>query len=339
MSVTRRSQTERRQQLRRGDSGPKPPLKSGRGIGSELADGRHGGAAHARHPRAGDGCSSTYPWVHGPAAAEACRRHNRSWQAARVQRSVAQTAPKAPATRGPTARHHSYQRSRQPRNRPKMQRSPVATGPNVHLVRQRRQCEAILWLFINSTYGRTGSPPTSTWSGSVASTHTGDLLTTGLPPVIHRRRVAAINRDRFALNLPPQTRSLDRLGDRRRRPVENCSETMPGRLADGEHRIATGNSCRHANPSDLSLALLDAGPVAARGAPPDGVRNWPRPPAPAPRMTRPSTHGTAPRRRHRRRTAAGHEEPDPAGETGYAGRVTRSRPSNARSPGTSTAAR
>ncbi len=33
------------------------------------------------------------------------------------------------------------------------------------------------------------------------------------------------------------------------------------------------------------VAPLGAGPVAAKAARPDGVRNWPRPPAPAPRMT------------------------------------------------------
>jgi hypothetical protein len=33
---------------------------------------------------------------------------------------------------------------------------------------------------------------------------------------------------------------------------------------------------------------------------PDGVRNWPRPPAPAPRMTHASTPAQLPRRRHRR---------------------------------------
>jgi hypothetical protein len=44
---------ERRQQPCRGDSGRRNRAQKGRyGIGSELADGRHGGAAHAQRPRA-----------------------------------------------------------------------------------------------------------------------------------------------------------------------------------------------------------------------------------------------------------------------------------------------
>jgi len=47
----------------------------------------------------------------------------------------------------------------------------------------------------------------------------GDLLAPRLPPVTHGRGIAAVDRDRLALDLPAQARSLDRLRDRRRRLV------------------------------------------------------------------------------------------------------------------------
>ena len=55
-----------------------------------------------------------------------------------------------------------------------------------------------------------------------------------------------------------------------------ASRPCHGVSADGECPVAAGDSCGHQTLPFSVVAPLGAGPVAARAARPDGVRDWPR---------------------------------------------------------------
>ena len=105
---------------------------------------------------------------------------------------------------------------------------------------------------------RTGTPPRSARSGTArrrsrapcACPGARSRSSRGSPrtaaPTSRRPWRRRLGRPRSArARLASQTRGLDRLGDRGRRPVEHRSESVPGRLADGEHRVAACDSCGH----------------------------------------------------------------------------------------------
>ena len=97
--------------------GAETAAKSGRGIGSELADGRHGGAAHAQHSRAGGGCPSRY--LLGARARRSRGLPSPQPQLAGCENPAIGVPAGAERTRNKRSNRPpppSYQRSQQPRN-------------------------------------------------------------------------------------------------------------------------------------------------------------------------------------------------------------------------------
>jgi len=112
-----------------------------------------------------------------------------------------------------------------------------------------------------------------------------DLLAPRLPPVVDRSGLTPVDRDPLALDPPTE-----------RPDAIIASAVVAGGLSSTQPSPCHGTS-RTENiesllviPAGMShfpsvVTPLGAGPVEARAARPDGVRNWPRPPAPTPSQT------------------------------------------------------
>jgi hypothetical protein len=129
----------------RGDSGAETAAEGDLGSGSELADGRHRGAAHTQRPESRRRLFIRVPpGSSGPPDPRPCSRLNRRWQAARIPRSDARRRRTRPQQEVQPPASPSYQRSQQPRNSRRHTHDRWRLDRMSTSSLQRRQCEAVL---------------------------------------------------------------------------------------------------------------------------------------------------------------------------------------------------